>query len=95
LSPDVSAIALSPGLFRVLVGWVLVVWVLANWVLVSWELANWVLGICKKEAIFGIPDVLAVETVDGLPRLRLLPTIVKLTSSTSLAARGDKLWKID
>jgi hypothetical protein len=40
LSPDVSAIALSPRLFRVLVGWVLVAWVLANWVLVSWELAN-------------------------------------------------------
>jgi hypothetical protein len=41
----------------------------------------------------GIPDVLAVETVDGLPRLCLLPTIVKLTSSTSLAARGNRLWK--
>jgi hypothetical protein len=68
---------------------VLAGWVLAIWVLVSWVLPNWVLGICKKEAMSGIPDVLAVETVDGLPRLRLLPTIVKLTSSTSLAARGQ------
>jgi hypothetical protein len=41
----------------------------------------------------GILNVLAVETVDGLSRLRLLPTIVKLTSFTSLAARGNRLWK--
>jgi hypothetical protein len=45
------------------------------------------------QAISGIPDVLAVETVDGLPRLCLLPTIVKLTLSTSLAACENRLQK--
>jgi hypothetical protein len=52
---------------------------------------HWVLGICKKEAISGILDVLAVETVVGLPRLRLLPTIVKLTSSIKNYKKPEKL----
>jgi hypothetical protein len=52
-----------------------------------------VLRICKKEAISGILDVLAVETVVGLPRLCLLPTTVKLMLSTLLAACEDRLWE--
>jgi hypothetical protein len=52
-----------------------------------------VLRICRKEAISGIPDVLAIETVVGLPRLRLLSTTVKLMSSASLAACEDRLWE--
>jgi hypothetical protein len=54
-----------------------------------------VLRICKKEAISRILDVLAVKTVVILPRLRLLPTTVKLTSSASLVAYKDRLWKGD
>jgi hypothetical protein len=42
------------------------------WGLVSWVLVDWVLGICRKEAIFGIPDVLAVERADGLSRHDIL-----------------------
>jgi hypothetical protein len=81
LSSNVSAIASSPRLLRKLLAWVFA----------SWVLLHWVLGICRKEAISGIPDVLAVKTVVGLPRLRLLPTTVKLMSSASLAACEDRL----
>jgi hypothetical protein len=49
------------------------------------------LKIYKKEVISEISDVLAVKTVVGLSRLCLLPTTVKLTSSTSLTAYKDKL----
>jgi hypothetical protein len=35
--------------------------------------------------------VLAIKTVVGLPRLRLLPTTVKLMLSVSLTAREDRL----
>ena len=45
---------------------------------------NCVLGTCKKEAMFGIPDVSAVDKVKGLPLLRLLPIIMKDSSSGSL-----------
>jgi hypothetical protein len=49
------------------------------------------LRIYKKEAISRISDVLAIKTVISLPRLRLLPTIVKLMLSVLLAACEDKL----
>jgi hypothetical protein len=57
----------------------------------SWELVNWVLKIYKKEAIFRILDVLAIKIINGLPRLRLLPIIIKLMLSTLLVAYKDKL----
>jgi hypothetical protein len=50
-----------------------------------------VLGICRKEAISRILDVLAVETVVGLSRLCLLLITVKLMLSASLAAYKDRL----
>jgi hypothetical protein len=83
LSSNVSAIASLPRLLRELLAWVLA----------SWVLLHWVLRIYRKEAISGILNVLAVETVVGLPRLRLLPITVKLTSSASLAACEDRLWE--
>jgi hypothetical protein len=50
-----------------------------------------VLRICKKEAMSGILNVLAVETVNSLPCLRLLLIIIKLTLFMSLAAYENKL----
>jgi hypothetical protein len=44
-----------------------------------------VLKIYKKEAIFGILDILVLKTVDGLFCLCLLPIIIKLTLFTLLA----------
>jgi hypothetical protein len=52
-----------------------------------------VLKICKKEAISEILNVLVIETVVSLPRLRLLPTIIKLTLSMLLVAYKNKLWE--
>ena len=45
---------------------------------------NYVLGTYKKEAMFRIPNVSAIDKVKGLPLLRLLPIIVKDLSSRSL-----------
>ena len=45
---------------------------------------NYVLSTCKKEAMFRIPNVSAVDKVKGLPLLRLLPIIIKDLSFRSL-----------
>jgi hypothetical protein len=48
-----------------------------------------VLKICKKEAIFKIPNVLVIKTINGLSCLRLLLTIIKLMLFMLLAACED------
>ena len=45
---------------------------------------NYVLSTYKKEAMFRIPNVSTIDKVKGLPLLRLLPIIVKDSSSGSL-----------
>ena len=45
---------------------------------------NYVLSTYKKEAMFRIPNVSAIDKVKGLPLLRLLPIIIKDSSSRSL-----------
>ena len=45
---------------------------------------NYVLSTYKKEAMFRIPDVSTIDKVKGLPLLRLLPIIIKDSSSRFL-----------
>ena len=48
------------------------------------------LGTYRKEAMFSMPKVSAIDRVNGLPLLRLLPTTIKPSlSSSKLVLRAE------